>query len=199
MCEVIFKVLTTFPHILTAPVKAVIKSQLAWDPTTHRFFHDGWRFSLQAWLALFTSSLTSWPQRHHGFQHLNSALHRGIRRFKKTTKRPEWTRSHQVAECWVPDTEPTGNPEGGRRRSRRLPRPPVSECDGRPSHQHSVTVPLAGVKYEFFMSSPLSCVHVSWCLLSVDVGCSKQKPFSVHEPELAVHEGTRQPLLCTYY
>lgn len=55
--------------------------------------------SLKAWLALFTSSLTSWPQRHHGFQHLNSALHRGIQRFKKTSKRFDWTRSHQVAEC----------------------------------------------------------------------------------------------------
>lgn len=138
MCEVIFKVLTTFPHILTAPVKAVIKSQLAWDPTTHRFFHDGWHFSLQAWLALFTSSLTSWPQRHHGFQHLNSALHRGIQRFKKTTK--IWL-DQKPPGCWVPDTEPTGNSEGGGRRSRRLPRPPVSECGDRPSHQHSVTVP----------------------------------------------------------
>ncbi|XP_062034383.1 lanC-like protein 2 isoform X2 [Lepus europaeus] len=56
----------------------------------------------KAWLALFTSSLTSWCQRHHGFQHLNLAVHRGMKRYKKTTKIPV---GPKATDCLVPDTD----------------------------------------------------------------------------------------------
>uniref|UniRef100_A0A8D1KHC2 LanC-like protein 2 n=1 Tax=Sus scrofa TaxID=9823 RepID=A0A8D1KHC2_PIG len=68
----------------------------------------------KAWPAPFTSSPTSWPPRQHGFQHLNSALQRGIQRCKKTPKGPDGTTGRQVA--WRLTQKPPCIPRKGGRR-----------------------------------------------------------------------------------
>uniref|UniRef100_A0A8C8XCL6 LanC like glutathione S-transferase 2 n=1 Tax=Panthera leo TaxID=9689 RepID=A0A8C8XCL6_PANLE len=80
----------------------------------------------KAWLGRFTFSPTSWYQRHHGFQHLNLPLRRGIKRCSETAKTP--TCLDQKPDCLVPDTEPTVNPEEGKtkkKRSKHLHRHPL--------------------------------------------------------------------------
>lgn len=137
-CEVIFKVLPTFSHILTAPVKAAIRGHLVLDPTTHSFSRrTAFCVAGMAGTVHFLSDILA-PEASRF-----PAFELGSPQRDTKVQKDDWEiqLDQKPPGCLMPDTEPSVNPERGRkRRSRHPPRPPVSECDDRPSHQRSVTV-----------------------------------------------------------